>query len=224
MSLPAAANIAAVDAALRKRYGRPDPGRRRPAVDVLIETVLSQNTSDTNSHRAFLGLKRGFPRWERVMSAPAARVARAIRTGGLANIKARRIKRLLAAVANAGGKPDLSFLKGMGREQAYQHLLRLDGVGPKTAACTLLFGAGIPVFPVDTHIIRIAKRLGWAGAADGPARFQERFRMTVPDPIVHSLHINLIEHGRAACHPRTPRCPDCCIQRYCKWYNRRGRT
>lgn len=221
MNPPAPRAVRSVAAILRKRYGRPHPGRRRPLVDILIETVLSQNTSDANSHRAWLSLKRAFPRWVQVRTAPTASVARAIRTGGLANIKARRIKLLLAAIANEVGRPDLSFLPTMGREEAYQYLLSLDGVGPKTAACTLLFGAGIPVFPVDTHIIRISKRLGWAHPAADPARFQDRFRRIVPDSLVHSLHITMIRHGREACHPRNPSCPVCCIKHHCQWHNRR---
>lgn len=185
--------------------------------DVLIETVLSQNTSDTNSHRAFLSLKERFPRWEMLADADTSDIAESIRTGGLATRKSLTIKRLVKHITGKWGQRGLDFLIGLPREEAYQLLLDIKGVGPKTAACTLLFGAGIPVFPVDTHIHRVSSRLGWAGKKEGRAEFQERFRKLVPDRMVYPLHINLIEHGRKVCHPHKPKCPTCCLNKLCKW-------
>jgi endonuclease-3 len=100
--------------------------------------------------------------------------------------------------------------------------MSLKGVGPKTAACTLLFGQGIPIFPVDTHIFRISRRLGWALPGDDRASFQERVRHLVPDGLVYPLHINLIRHGREVCHPTAPECHRCCIRTHCQWYQRRS--
>lgn len=224
MSTPSRDTISEVAAALASRYGRPRRARRRPLLDVLVETVLSQNTSDRNSHRAYLALRRRFPRWDLAMNAPVRSVAAAISSGGLANIKAARIKALLSEFARRFGRPTLAPLRRMAGEDAYRYLLALAGVGPKTAACTLLFGQGTPIFPVDTHIDRISRRLGWAEPGETPAAFQERFRHLVPDRLVHSLHINLIAHGRAVCHPARPACPDCPIQRQCTWHHRKERS
>ncbi len=217
MTAPAVRRIEAVAKTLLSTYGSPPAAERRPLLDVLIETVLSQNTSDRNSHRAYRALRSRFPRWELVFTSPRRSVAAAIASGGLANIKAARIKALLSGFRRRFGRPTLEPLRHLPAEDAYRYLLSLAGVGPKTAACTLLFGRGTPIFPVDTHIARISQRLGWAEPGETPAAFQERFRRLVPDRLVYSLHINLIAHGRAVCHPRGPACPGCCIRRYCQW-------
>ncbi len=202
---------------LNRCYGQPRWTASRPLMDVLVETILSQNTSDSNSHRAFLALKKKYPRWDTVAGADIKSIALAIRSGGLANIKSRRIKDLISFIVGRRGKAGLEFLKKMPREAAYQYLLGIKGVGPKTAACTLLFGAGIPVYPVDTHIYRVSIRLGWVKEKEARESFQERFRKLVPDAMVYSLHLNLIEHGRKICHPRKPECPECCLIKVCNW-------
>jgi len=198
-------------------YGHPRWARSRPLLDVLIETVLSQNTSDTNSHRAFLSLKEKYPEWDLLYHADIAPIAKAIQSGGLANIKSRVIKGLVASITDKRGNPKLEFLRKLPREEAYRFLLGIKGVGPKTAACTLLFGAGIPIYPVDTHIYRVSLRLGWVRGKEDRAGFQERFRKLIPDELVYPLHLNMIEHGRNICHPRNPECPKCCLLKICNW-------
>jgi endonuclease-3 len=198
-------------------YGRPPRRRSRPLLDVLVETILSQNTSDLNSGRAFASLKRAYPTWESALAAGAAHLADEIRSGGLAAIKSRRIIALLRLLPKQRGAPTLEHLREMPAEEAYRSLLAIKGVGPKTAACTLLFGAGIPVFPVDTHIFRVSQRLGWTRAKETAERYQDRIRSMIPDQMVYPLHLSMIEHGRQACHPRRPACAGCCIRAHCPW-------
>lgn len=198
-------------------YGQPQWTTSRPLMDVLVETILSQNTSDSNSHRAFLSLKNKYARWETIAGESIASIVQAIKSGGLANIKSKRIKSLVSSIVTKQGKASLGFLKKMPREEAYQYLLDIKGVGPKTAACTLLFGAGIPIYPVDTHIYRVSSRLGWVKKKEDREKFQERFRRIVPDKIVYPLHLNLIKHGREICRPGKPGCNKCCLSNLCKW-------
>jgi endonuclease-3 len=186
-------------------------------MDVLAETILSQNTSDTNSHRAFLSLKNKYPRWEMLLTADPREIVHTIKSGGLASVKSRVLKNLIISLSKQKGKADLEFLKDMQKEKAYQFLLDIKGVGPKTAACTLLFGAGIPIYPVDTHVYRISSRLGWVALKENRSDFQERFRKHVPEILVYPLHLNLIAHGRRICHPGTPDCGRCCMLDICKW-------
>ncbi|MBU1355545.1 MAG: endonuclease III [Candidatus Edwardsbacteria bacterium] len=202
---------------LNRYYGQPRWTASRPLMDVLVETILSQNTSDSNSHRAFLALKKKYPRWETLAGAEAGSIALTIRAGGLANIKSRRIKELISFIVGKQGRAGLEFLKKLPRGEAYQYLLAIKGVGPKTAACTLLFGAGIPVYPVDTHIYRVSNRLGWVRKKEDREKFQDRFRKLVPDEMVYPLHLNIIEHGRKICHPRKPECPGCRLIKLCNW-------
>ena len=221
MAGPLAKNIQTAAARLQRCYGIPAPRKPRPLLDILIETILSQNTSDVNSRRAFLSLKRAYPRWESVRRAAPGRLAAAIKSGGLAQIKSRRIIALLRLLKSQRGSLSLEYLKKMPAEEAYAYLMSLKGVGPKTAACTLLFGAGLPLFPVDTHIYRVSSRLGWVRKKGTPEKFQERFRHAVPGGLVFALHINLIEHGRRTCHPQRPACTACCLNSLCQLWKGR---
>lgn len=200
---------------LAREYGKRRWVADEEPLDSLIGTILSQNTSDVNSGSAFESLKRRFRTWERVLLATPRRIAGAIRQGGLAGIKSRRIKAILSEIKKSHGRLDLGFLKEMPAGEGYDYLLSFKGVGPKTAACVLLFACRKPVFPVDTHILRIAKRLGWARPKESAEAFQERIMGTIPRGWVYSLHINLITHGRGVCRPRRPKCGECVLIKLC---------
>jgi len=200
---------------LAREYGKGRWIADEKPLDSLIGTILSQNTSDANSGRAFDSLKRRFPSWALAERATSRQIASAIRRGGLAGIKSRRIKAILAGLKREHGCLDLGFLKRMPLREGYDYLCSLKGVGPKTAACVLLFSCRKPAFPVDTHILRVAKRLHWAKTQETAEAFQERIQGRIPREWVHSLHINLIALGRAVCRPRKPRCPECVLARLC---------
>lgn len=208
---------ARVERILAECYGRPARRPERPLLDVLIETILSQNTSDANSLRAYANLRRAFPSWADLAGSKANKVAAAIRQGGLANIKSKRIMGIVRGLRRERGQPTLEHLRDMDPEAAYRALKDIEGVGPKTAACTLLFGAGRPIFPVDTHIYRVCGCLGWVRPGEGREGFQERFRRRVPDDLVYPFHLNLIEHGRRVCRPSRPACPACCLRKICPY-------
>src|SRR5262249_52478428 len=144
---------------LRASYGTPLQRRGLDPLDVLIETILSQSTTDKNSTRAFERLKEKFGSWDDVRVARLSSIEAAIRSGGLARQKSERIRQLLREVHRRRGSLDLSFLCTCDLEEAIAFLRSFKGVGPKTVACTLLFACGRPVFPVDVHILRIGRRL-----------------------------------------------------------------
>jgi len=185
-------------------------------LDELVATVLSQHTSDRNSERAFASLKERFPTWDDVLAAPAAAVADAIRVGGIADRKAVRIQRILAIVAEREGRLDLSRLQELDDGAVEAYLTSLPGVGLKTAACVLTFSMGRAAFPVDTHVHRVAARLGWVPSATA-AQAHELLRALVPADIRYDLHLALIEHGRRVCAARRPACEVCVIWRRCAY-------
>ncbi len=191
-------------------------------LDTLILTILSQATNDRNSARAYSDLKAAFPGWEAALRAPAGQLAGAIRHGGLADQKAPRIQGILARIQADQGRLDLEFLRDWPPEKAFEYLTSFDGVGPKTAACTLLFAAGHPFFPVDTHILRIAHRMGLVPPKSTAEAAQRQLQVEIPTDLHYRLHVNLIEHGRAVCHPRNPGCPECVLRESCHWG--RGRS
>jgi len=201
---------------LRDTYGpREWPGRRDP-VDVLVGTILSQNTSGANSSAGFRRLKEKFPDWDAAAHARTAAIERCIRVSGLSRIKAPRIRAILRRVRQDRGRIELDFLADMPPQAACDALLAFDGVGPKTALCVLLFALGMPVFPVDTHIHRIARRLGVLSDGVPAERAHEVLTPLVDPPDRYAMHVLLIAHGRAVCRARSPRCTECPLRSVCR--------
>jgi endonuclease-3 len=200
---------------LEQEYGprkwQPDRG----PIDVLIGTILSQNTSDTNSGRAFASLKASFDSWEAVASAPAEHIARVIKSGGLSQIKAVRIKQVLEQIEKEQGCISLDYLKAMNMAEAEDYLMRLPGVGHKTASCVLLFSLGKPSLPVDTHVFRVAKRLELIDSRASVEKAHSLLQEQIPYSKVYQFHIHMIEHGRQICHARQPRCNRCILRSIC---------
>ncbi|MCL4459374.1 MAG: endonuclease III [Chloroflexi bacterium] len=197
------------------QYGQHQWRPHHDTLSELILTILSQNTADTNSHRAFQQLIKTFPSWEAVLRADEAALAQSIKVSGLANIKARRIQGCLHQLWTRSGELSLRFLQDMDAKQAQEWLRSMKGVGPKTAACVLLFSLGRPVMPVDTHIHRISKRLGLVGDRASPEQTQAALEQTLPAEAIYSFHLNTIAHGRLICTAQRPKCPICILKPEC---------
>lgn len=212
-----ARQLPAVGESLASTYGRPSWHRHGPALDELIATVLSQHTSDVNAERAFASLRSRFPDWSEVIAAPTETIADAIRSGGLANLKAPRIQRILRAIGETEDEFSLEWLGGLPPREARGWLTGLPGVGPKTASCVLLFSLGLPAMPVDTHVHRVSRRLGLIDAATSAETAQDELEALIgPDrDVAYALHLNLIRHGRETCHARNPACHRCVLEHLC---------
>lgn len=194
---------------LQSLYGEPEWRPHGDATAELVLTLLSQNTSDTNSGRAFSRLLQRFPDWQSVVEAPLSEVEDAIRPGGLAPTKAPRLQAMLAEVRSRTGGFDLGFLRDLPDDEPREWLRSLPAVGPKTAACVLLFGLGKPGLPVDTHVFRVSTRLGLVAEKLGPEKAQTLLEKKVPPRDHFAFHILLIRHGRHMCTARSPNCPGC---------------
>jgi endonuclease-3 len=198
-------------------YGAPKAPKRDP-LDLLVMTILSQNTTDVNSLQAFSRLKSAYPDYEEILILSQKDLAQLIRVGGLGEIKAQRIKEVLQRIKQDSGSMDLSFLGGMSKEVAMDYLLALPGVGMKTASVVLLFGFGYPFMPVDTHVRRVSQRLGLATKGASFEKTQAILERTVPAEKYLSLHLNLIRHGRRVCRARRPLCEECALRTICDYY------
>ena len=181
----------------------------------LVFTVLSQHTSDANSERAFNSLRRRFPTWEEAAAAPVEEIAAAIRAGGLAEQKAPRLKRILEEIERREGALTLDRLTSLEDARIADYLISLPGVGPKTAACVLAFSLGRPAFPVDTHVHRIAVRLGWVKRGATAEQVHRDLAPRIPPEIRYDLHAAFVRHGREVCRALTPRCGDCVLLDLC---------
>lgn len=192
-------------------------GRRDP-LDELVMTILSQNTSDRNSGRAYRALRQRFPSWRAVLDAPTSEVYEAIKPAGLGNVKAPRIQQTLRSIEERTGELSLDLLDAMPMEQARAWLLSLDGTGPKTAACVLMFALGKPALPVDTHVHRVSLRLGLIGRRVNAEKAHALLEASLPAEAVYAFHLNLIQHGRLICHARAPECSRCPVTHICDYY------
>lgn len=200
---------------LVKEYGEPARPRPIPALDELIFTILSQNTNDTNRDRAYAVLRERFPDWASVAEAPTGEIADAVRIGGLGDTKAGYIQGVLRHIYAERGEYSLDFLEGLSDADALDYLRALPGVGAKTANCVLVFSLGRDVFPVDTHILRVSKRLGLIPEKTDLAKAHEIWAAMVPDGLGYRLHKNLINHGRKVCTARKPLCGGCVLADTC---------
>ena len=200
---------------LLRAYGHPSPRTPTDPIDELVQTILSQNTTDQNSARAFRKLKERFPSWDKVLAATPEQVAAAIHCGGLAQIKSGRIINVLRTIQRQEGCISLQRICGLPVNEALAYLTELEGVGIKTANCILLFSCGRPVLPVDTHVYRLAQRLGLIGGSVPIHKAHEELHKQVRSEDRYAMHILLIAHGRQVCHALKPRCDECILARHC---------
>jgi len=211
--------ISEIPKALEARYGRPER-RPRPLLECLIKTILSQNTNDRLRDEAYASLTEAFGSWDAMRQASLSEISEAIKSAGLQDQKSRAIKALLELSAEHGH--DLSFICRMKPRDAYALLVSIEGIGDKTAKVCLLFSCGMPFFPVDTHINRVAKRLGLAVASWTRERVSQHLSELFDPADYYSLHLNLIELGRELCKPSEPRCHECPISEACRYAREQG--
>lgn len=215
-------NKKSVSTALQELYARYD----KPVYDgpddllgVLVQTILSQQTTRANCRRAFGQLLDAFGGdWRRCQLAPRADLEEAIACAGLAKQKSTRIQALLARVEDERGEYSLEFLRDMASDEARNYLTSFKGVGPKTAAFTLMYAAGMAVFPMDTHIFRICERLGWIDAHDSSRHAHRAMEASISTGEHYAAHMVLVRHGREVCHARSPECKKCPLQDICLYY------
>ena len=184
---------------------------------MLVKIILSQATTDILSAQTFAALKKRFKTWEKVLAASEKEIAETIKLGGLANQKSKVIRDLLSQIKEQHGSLDLNFLHDLPNGEAVEYLQQFRGIGPKTVACTLLFACHKDVFPLDTHIFRVLRRVGLVPNKCSDARAHEILDKIVPAGKFYSLHVNLIRLGRKICRPKEPLCEHCPIVEYCDY-------
>ena len=195
------------------------PFENEPRLDPAHEltfTILSQHTSDRNSERAFRNLMNTFGTLEAVADADVDAIEAAIAAGGLAKVKAPRIKTVLNQIMELNdGSLDLHFLAEMPMDEARAWLRQLPGIGPKSAGIILSFSLGMPAMAVDTHIYRVSKRLGIIGPKVSAEKAHEVLEAAMPPEDVYPFHAAFITHGRKVCKAQRPLCGACVVNYGC---------
>ncbi len=203
---------------LLKAYGEPTWRHPLPPVDELVSTILSQNTNDINRDRAFDSLRERLPTWEEVRDAPTEEVIDAIRIAGISNQKGPRIQAALRTITEKRGQIELDFLQEMPPDEVHDWLVKMKGVGPKTAAIVMQFSLDMPAFPVDTHIHRVSGRIGLRPEKAGREKTHEILAELFPPETYYAVHLNLIQHGRQICKAPRPLCVQCNLTDLCAYY------
>jgi len=216
---PLTAKTAQVAQILEEVMGIPPRDNPLPPLETLILTILSQNTNDRNRDTAYQRVRRQFPTWEEVMNADVRDIADAIRPAGLGNQKSRRIQDILRWIEARYGKLNLDGICALDPQAVMETFCQLKGIGVKTISVVLMFSCGVDIFPVDTHVHRLCKRLGLVPPnTTAPEKTFALMQARVPQGKAFSLHINLITHGRTICKARQPLCARCSLTTVCDYY------
>ena len=187
-------------------------------LDGLLLTLLSQNTNDRNRDMAYEKLRSAYSTWRKVACLPVGEIASLIKSAGLGDTKAARMKDILQKIRLDFGDYSLKKMFDWSQSDVREYLSALPGIGPKTVACVMVFDLDMPAFPVDTHVARLSKRFGWAGEKTPPEKIQLFLEEIVPVERCRGGHLNMIEHGRRVCHARKPACDLCNASDLCKFH------
>jgi len=193
---------------LQGHFGVPEVPQKRSVMDELIMTILSQNTTDINRNRAFQALKARYRSWHEILESSPEELAEVIRPAGLAPTKSRRIWNILENFPDGKGS-FLDRICDLPGDEALLRLKEIKGVGPKTAACVLLFSCGMPAFPVDTHVYRVCGRMGLLEEGTGRDKAHQVLSGYFHPEDYLEVHLNLIQLGRKICRPKKPGCQLC---------------
>ncbi len=200
---------------LLAKYGIPERALIPPdPLDLLIATILSQNTNDGNSYKAYNNLKSTFGKWDEILEIPDSEIAELIKPAGLSNQKTKAIKNILNYLYETNKKVSLDYLRNLNNDEIVEILTTQKGIGIKTASCVLLFSLLRNVCPVDTHVHRVVNRLQIVNTKNPEESFYE-LNKNLPQNIAHQFHTNLIKLGRNVCRPTNPVCVNCPLINEC---------
>lgn len=204
---------------LGRIYPSVDLGNKQDPLDELVFIILSQMTTSVSYIRVFDRLKARFPRWDALADARVSCVRRVIKDAGLSGQKAPRLKRIMRRLRSDFGKATLMPLATLDDKAATEYLLSLPGVGLKTAKCVLMYSLGRKVLPIDTHVARVAWRLGLLERPAQDAAAHDHLEGNVRKADRHRFHVLAVVHGRNVCTHTRPACVQCPLLSVCRSAN-----
>jgi endonuclease III len=207
--------IREVDRRLRV-YGSNRHFNKTNPLDEVIFIILSAQTESYSYLETFKALRKRFPTKHSLFKASRRSIETTIKSGGLSKKKAAQIKGVLAKIHSDTGRLSLSFLSKWSDEQVEQYLTSLPGIGIKSARCVMMYSLKRRVFPVDTHVWKICRRLGLTPAIPKPTPQMERaLEARIPQELRYTLHVNMVSHGREICTTYWPKCDQCMVADIC---------
>ncbi len=205
---------------LRSIYHSPQHNNKQDPLDEIVFIILSQMTTYRSFERVFDRLKKIAPTWEMVRRMQLKRLKRLIKDAGLSNQKAPRIRAVLNRLRNDFGRVTLEPLRQMKTSDAEAYLVSLPGVQMKSAKCVLMYSLKRKVLPIDTHVLRVARRLGLLDDLVISEKAHRRLEAIVEPSFRYAFHVNSVSHGRSICLTANPRCPLCRLKRLCDYYKK----
>ncbi len=199
---------------LERQYGRPRLGNPRDPISDLAYIIISNRTASPVAQRVYRRLRRRTGSWDAVVSAPLATIRELLQPAGLSHIKARQLRGALRKIQSDWGALDLRRLRGRTADEIEAYLVQLPGVSQKVAKCVMLYAFDHSVLPVDTHVHRVATRLGWTGRKRADQSHEE-LESLVPAHRRYVFHVGCIVHGRRVCRPQKPLCGSCILRQHC---------
>jgi len=203
--------------ALESAYGRPRLGNPEDPLDDLIYVIVSNRTSPDSAQHTFSKVKESFASWDEIIRRPVAALRSLLKPAGLSKKKARQIRGALRQIRKDFGACNLSQLFGKSVGEVQEYLVALPGVSDKVARCVMMYTLGAEVLPVDVHVHRITRRLGWTAKKRADQCHEELDALVSPEQR-YAFHVDCIVHGRTVCRPSNPACNRCCIKRYCAYF------
>lgn len=196
-------------------YGVPTLGNYSDPVQEIFYILLSAKTADGQYRRTNAAILSRFPTLRQLSEAPQEEIVKCIKSGGIGNLKATRIKQIASTLIEDFGDRPSAHLRRLSARDVYAYLTALPGVGPKSALCIMMCSLNFDVFPVDVNVSRIAVRLGAIPQGRKHYHYQELLPLLIPDRRSKELHVGLVVHGRTVCLPRNPKCGSCLIRDLC---------
>ncbi len=205
---------------LTELYGEV-PFSSKDPMSMLVDIILSHRTRDEQTAAAYDSLLQRFGSWEAVRDAPTEEVQDAIANVNWPEVKAPRLQTIMRQITEECGNLNLDFLRDLPVEEGAAWLNRFEGVGPKTAACVLLFSCQKPLLPVDVHVHRVSGRLGLIGKKVSADAAHTLLQALLPNDArsIYNFHKALLRHGQRTCVFERPRCNMCVLTDLCDYYN-----
>lgn len=180
-------------------------GRKMSAFQCLVGTVLSARTKDANTAKASRALFSKYSTPQKLAKAHVKAIEKLVKPAGFYKTKAKYVKRLSQML--------LRDFKGK-VPQTMEELMRLPGVGRKVAGCVLVYAFRKPALPVDTHVAKVSRRLGWTKQKN-PFKIEKELMRLIPKKDWIDVNNLLVLHGQNTCLPRNPKCAECVLNDVC---------
>jgi endonuclease III len=201
--------------ALKKDYGALRLGNKQNPLNEYLFILLSLRTTYWSFEEVYRHFKRTFPKWEYVATSSVRSIAKTIKDAGLSSQKSIYIKKTLKILKKDYGKYSLSPLSKYSDTETEKYLLKLPGVGLKSAKCIMMYSLGRAVLPVDTHTMRLSKRFG---IVNNTCKSATEIEARIPKEYRYSYHVGCVAHGRTICLAKNPQCLACNLSKYCRYF------